>query len=237
MFSPMAERGKEQSGSQSQTLSRGIRALEALARADAALSIDELALELGVHRSIAYRMVRTLEHHRLVTRDPAGRCLPGAGLAVLAHSVSRDLQDVALPELAAVAEELAMTTLVAVEDHDECVTLSTVEPRRASAAVAQRPGSRHPLEQGAPGIALLTLSADGDRDPDVRAHVAESRAQGYATSHDEVITGVSSVAVPIPSRGPVHAALGVVYVGTDRSVDDIAARLRSAAQAIGTQVG
>lgn len=233
----MVERGKEQPGSHSQTLSRGIRALEALAQADGALSIDELALRLEVHRSIAYRMVRTLEHHRLITRDPAGRCLPGAGLAVLAHSVSRDLQDVALPELAAVADELAMTTLIVVADQEECVTLSAVEPRRASAAVAQRPGSRHALERGAPGIALLTLVDDTDRAPEARAHIAESRAQGYAISHDEVITGVSSVAVPIPSRGPVHAALAVVYVGTDRSIEDIADRLHRAAQAIGTQVG
>src|SRR5699024_8349793 len=233
----MAEREKEQPGSHSQTLTRGIRALEALAGADGALSIDELALELGVHRSIAYRMVRTLEHHRLITRDPSGRCLPGAGLAVLAHSVSRDVQDVALPDPAAVAEELAMTTLIAVEDHEECVTLSTVEPRRASAAVAQRPGSRHSLELGAPGIALLTRHDDSGRDPDVRAHIAAARERGYATSHDEVITGVSSVAVPIPSRGPTHVALGVVYVGTDRAVEEIAERLCEAARAVGRQVG
>jgi len=233
----MAEREKHQPGSHSQTLSRGIRALEALARAEGALSIDELALELGVHRSIAYRMVRTLEYHRLITRDQAGRCLPGAGLAVLAHSVSRDVQDVALPELAAVADGLGMTALVAVEDHDECVTLSTVEPRRASAAVAQRPGSRHSLESGAPGIALLTRYDETDRDPEVRAAIAQARERGYATSHDEVITGVSSVAVPVPSRGPTHAALGVVYVSSGRSVEEIADQLRSAAQAVGTQVG
>src|SRR5699024_2393063 len=122
-------------------------------------------------------------------------------------------------------------------DLEECVTLSTVEPRRASAAVAQRPGSRHSLELGAPGIALLTRHDDSGRDPDVRAHIAAARERGYATSHDEVITGVSSVAVPIPSRGPTHVALGVVYVGTDRAVEEIAERLCEAARAVGRQVG
>lgn len=224
-------------GPHSQTLSRGIRALEVLAEAGRALTIDEMAVELDVHRSIAYRIVRTLEDHRLATRDPAGRCLPGAGLAILARSVSRDLQDVALPELAAVAEELGMTTLVAVHDHDESVTLSSVEPRRASAAVSQHPGDRHPLERGAPGIALLTLVGEADRDDAVRSRVTQARAQGYATSHEEVIPGVSSVAVPILSRGPVHAALGVVYAGTDRAITDIAERLITAARTIGAQVG
>src|SRR5699024_7210965 len=86
-------------------------------------------------------------------------------------------------------------------------------------------------------IALLTRYDDTDREPEVRAAVAQARERGYATSHDEVITGVSSVAVPVPSRGPTHAALGVVYVSTDRSIEEIADQLRSAAQAVGAQVG
>ena len=57
----------------SQTLSRGIRILEVLADARGPLSIDETARRLGVHRSVAYRLVRTLESHGLVTRDGAGR--------------------------------------------------------------------------------------------------------------------------------------------------------------------
>lgn len=233
----MVERVNEQAGPHSQTLSRGVRALEVLAEAESALSIDEVARRLGVHRSIAYRMVRTLEDHRLIARDPAGRCLPGPGLAILAHSVARDLQSVALPELAALAEELRMTSFVAVHDHDECVTLSSVEPRRASAAVAQRPGSRHALEHGAPGIALLTMLGEAGRDDGVREQVELARSKGYATSHDEVISGLSSVAVPIPSRGLTEAALGVVYVGTGYTVPELASRLGTAANTIGAQVG
>ncbi|WP_030558464.1 helix-turn-helix domain-containing protein, partial [Streptomyces exfoliatus] len=68
----------------SQTLSRGIRVLEVLAAAQRPLSIDEIAGELGVHRSIAYRMLRTLESHRLISRQDGGRYAPGAGLVVLA---------------------------------------------------------------------------------------------------------------------------------------------------------
>ncbi|BDZ54800.1 hypothetical protein GCM10025870_18730 [Agromyces marinus] len=68
----------------SQTLSRGIRVLEVLADADRNLSIDEVAAGLGVHRSVAYRLVRTLEEHGLVARDAAGRLLLGTGLAALA---------------------------------------------------------------------------------------------------------------------------------------------------------
>ena len=43
----------------------------------------------------------------------------------------------------------------AVLDRDECITLASVEPRHAVAAVAQRPGARHPITVGAPSKAIL----------------------------------------------------------------------------------
>lgn len=227
---------------QVQTLSRGLRVLELLAEAARPLRIDEIATELGVHRSIAYRIVRTLEAHRVVTRDETGRCLPGAGLAVLARAVSGNLQAKALPELAGLADSLGMTSFVVVHDHDECITLASVEPRYGSASVAQHPGTRHPLDVGAPGIALLTeLWAQGigtaSGSDQVRARVETASRQGYATSHSEVFAGLSSVAVPLAlTRGPV-AAFAVVYAGTEMSVPDIARRLQDAARSIRSQIG
>src|SRR5688500_16318930 len=50
----------------SQTLSRGIRILEILADVREPLSIDEIARRLEVHRSVAYRLLRTLEDHGLI---------------------------------------------------------------------------------------------------------------------------------------------------------------------------
>ncbi len=74
----------------------------------------------------------------------------GTGLAALAAGVAADLQAEALPELTAAANELGMTCFLVVLDHDECVTLTSVEPRHAVTAVAQRPGARHPVTRGAP---------------------------------------------------------------------------------------
>ena len=127
----------------SQTLSRGIRLLEILAAAERNLSIDELAAELGVHRSVAYRLLRTLEDHGLVARDSGGRITHGTGLAALASGVARDLQQVALPELTDLANELGMTCLLAVQvDADEAATLVSAAPRQSMAVVSYRPGHR-----------------------------------------------------------------------------------------------
>jgi len=225
----------------SQTLSRGIRILEILREAGEPLSIDDVARRLGVHRSVAYRLLRTLEDHGLVGRTEAGRIELGARLAALAAGVAQDLQSEALPELTAVANELGMTCFLVVLDRDECVTLSSVEPRHAVASVAQRPGSRHPVGRGAPGKAVLSLLPRSQWPEAVteqtEREVREGLARGFMISHDEVIPNLHAVAVPLPLRGRAPAAIAVVSLADQRPAADLASRLRAAAGAIRAALG
>ncbi|WP_091231110.1 IclR family transcriptional regulator [Microbacterium sp. 3J1] len=220
----------------SQTLSRGIRILEVLADARGALTIDEIAGRLDVHRSIAYRLLRTLEDHRLVGRDAAGAVTLGPRMAALAAGVAHDLQAEALPELTAIANELGMTCFLAVLDGDDCITLASVEPRHAIASVAQRPGARHPVTVGAPGKAILTQLSPAEwpegGPASLRSEVGAAREQGFTTSHDEVIPTVRSIAVPLALRGHRPAAIAVVHVATDLDDATIARRLRESAAVI-----
>ncbi|TQK18923.1 IclR family transcriptional regulator [Microbacterium sp. SLBN-154] len=224
----------------SQTLSRGIRVLETLADAREPLTIDEVAERLEVHRSVAYRLVRTLEQHGLVVRERTGRLTLGARMAALAAGVAHDLQAEALPELTGVANDLGMTCFLAVLDHEECVTLVSVEPRHSVAAVAQRPGTRHPVVVGAPGKAILAQLPERawpNVSAAVAAEVREAAARGFATSHDEVLPSVHAVAVPLTLRSRPPATIAVVHVagGTESSV--IAARLVRSAEAIRNALG
>jgi DNA-binding IclR family transcriptional regulator len=206
----------------SQTLSRGLTALELVAEAEAPLTIAELAKRLGLHRSITYRIVRTLEDHGLVVRNTAGELVVGARLAGLARNVARDLQSAALPELTAIANDLGMTAFIASLDTgiDEAVTLASVEPRDADAVVAQRLGNRHPLDQGAPGRAIRRQLKGG------------ASASNYETSEGEVVVGLSSVAVPLVIPGQHPAALAVVYLSGPTDVAAVGARLAQAARRI-----
>ncbi|HKS01267.1 MAG TPA: helix-turn-helix domain-containing protein [Arthrobacter sp.] len=227
--------------SPSQTLSRGIRALEILAEADRPLTIAELAGAMGVHRSVAYRILRTLEDHSLLVRDDAGRVQPGPGLAVLARGVSRNLQTAALPELTQLANSLNMTAFVAVWDHQDCVTLVTVEPRHSAATVVQHPGSRHPISSGAPGIAIQSALTEHEWNqlaPAVpyRPEAVEARKRGYAASHDEVIAGVSSLAAPVRVPGGRPAAVAVVYIRSAQDPEAVAAALTASAARIEGQL-
>ncbi|WP_366513427.1 helix-turn-helix domain-containing protein [Herbiconiux sp.] len=236
----------------SQTLSRGITALELLADAEKPLSIGELSERLGLHRSITYRIVRTLEEHGLVVRDAGGLLELGPRLAALARSVARDLQSAALPELGALAAELEMTAFLTILDGSEVVTLFSVEPRHGRATVAQRPGTRHSLLVGAPGAAIQSILTAAERKALRDAAVADGSeasrlAQlsdlatgplegGFATSHDEVIPGLSAIAVPLRVPGRAAAALAVVYVHHDVPAAAIAERLQQSAARIAADV-
>jgi DNA-binding IclR family transcriptional regulator len=231
----------EPSPAPSQTLSRGIRILEVLADSAGPLPIGELARRIKVHRSIAYRLVRTLEGHGLVVRNSTGHVLLGVRLAALAAGVARDLQTEALPELTATANDLGVTSFLAVLDQFQCVTLVSVEPRHAAALMAQRPGARHSITVGAPGKAILSLLHESEWPPGVsdrlRADVAEVSARGYSTSHDEVIPTVQAVAVPLSLMAHPPAALSVVFVGSHHDPEAIAERLKRAAQTIRGALG
>lgn len=194
----------------SQTLDRGLRVLEVLAAADGPRSIADLTRAIDVHRSVIYRMVRTLEDHRLVTRRPDGSYELGLGLAALARSVNPALQSAALPELSDLADDVGMTAFLVVPEGHEAVTLLSVEPRRTHVHVAYRPGVRHPIHRGAPGIALLAGRPPVPGEPE---NVTEARSRGWAHSYGEVLSGMRSVAAPVVDhRGGVPASVAVVYV-------------------------
>jgi DNA-binding IclR family transcriptional regulator len=211
----------------SQTLDRGIRILEHLAAVGTPQSIMDVAAGVDLHRSITYRLLRTLETHELVERDAAGRYWLGVGVSALARSVRSDLQTAALPRLDALAEDLGMTAFLVVRVGGEAVTVASVEPHDTAAHVVYRPGTRHPLGQGAPGLALLMPEPPSDDDRDA---LRAAREIGWASSHGEVIPGFRSVAAPVLGPdGGARAALAVVYVDETADVVRIGTAVASAA--------
>jgi DNA-binding IclR family transcriptional regulator len=218
-----------------QTLDRGLRALEYVAESGAAPSIDELAVALDVHRSMAYRLVRTLEDHGLVRRDAAGRCHPAHRLTVLARGVDASVQTAARAELERLADALGLTAFLAVAAGGDAITIDSAEPLRADTVVGYRPGTRHPLDVGAPGLALL---AGGPPLAGERADVAEARRRGWAQSTGEVVAGLGSIStwVPGPDGAPT-AAVSVLFLGdSPPSRDRAVIELRSSARRIGDRL-
>lgn len=215
----------EKSDAGSQTLSRGLTALELIGAADAPMTVAELCTGLGIHRSMAYRLVKTLEQHGFVERESAGGLVLGTKLSTLARGVAKSLQTAAGPELFTIAEKLQMTAMLVTYDGESAVTLSTAEPQKAGTTVARKPGSRHAIDRGAPGKVLRSQV-------DPVAHPPKS----FEFSQDEVLPGVAAVAVPLVIAGNQPAALAVLYFPHAVDIDHIAAVLSASAARISSVV-
>lgn len=231
------ERSEPTQTAGSQTLDRGLRALEFLAEAGEPVTIAQLADGLGVHRSSAYRVLRTLEEHHLVLRDDAGLIRVGPRLAALGRGAMPSLTQAALPVLTDLANTLGMTAFVAVLDAGEVITLVSVEPALSHASVVQRPGSRHPATQGATGHALEASLTAAEHTAAFGGHPVSDdarwvREHGYALSHDEVIPGLTATAVPLRVTGSPPATLAVVHIGVPDELDAVIAKLADGARRI-----
>lgn len=151
----------------------------------------------------------------------------GTGLVTLARAAAHDLQSAALPELTSLANELGMTAFLVVLDRGDCTTLTSMEPRHSRAAVVQRPGTRHPVDAGAPGLTLQSILDDpqwGAISPQRsrRPEVASVREQGFAVSHHEVLPGVTGIAAPLTQpAGQQPAAIAVVYLGDELPAEQV----------------
>ena len=184
----------------SQTLDRGLRVLEVLAATPHGLTVSELAAEVGVNRTVVYRLVSTLIQRALVRRDAAGRLYVGLGLLSLARGLEPVLRDLAQPVLRPLAEELGATAHLTVADGNEALAIAVVEPSWTDFHVAYRVGARHALGSGAAGKAIL-LGRGG------------STATGFVETTGEIQAGARGVAAPVLGVEGLEASVGVVSLG------------------------
>ncbi|MEB3903205.1 helix-turn-helix domain-containing protein [Mycobacterium ulcerans] len=187
------------SGAGSQTLARGLTALQLVAASPAGLSMQEVADRVGVHRTIAYRLLLTLTQFRLVAKGEDGRFRPAAGLAVLGASFDHNVRQLSLPTLRALADDLGTTVSLLVAEGDEQVALAVIVPTQVAYQLAFHEGSRYPLDRGAAGIALLASMAArlGEREL-----VAATRRRGWVTTFGEIEPNTYGLAVPVSRPAP-----------------------------------
>src|SRR6185369_2731542 len=165
-------------GETSQTLDRGLTVLSLLATHSDGLTAAELAEHLSTARAVVYRLLRTLEAHRLVGRIDT-RYVLGFGVAELASRLRPRLQTTVLPILRRLSQQTNSTALVSVADGDQALILITEEPPESTLHLAVRQGARHPLDRGADGVAIL---AGRPATPDDAKDVHRARQKGYALS-------------------------------------------------------
>jgi DNA-binding IclR family transcriptional regulator len=162
------------------------------------VSVTQAANHLGVGRAVIYRLASTLAEHALLRRDRAGRLRLGIGVLQLARRAQPLLADAARPALRRLAEEVGATAHLTVADGAEAVAVLVVEPTWTQFHVAYRTGSRHPIERGAAGRAI------------VAARVGSTPPTGFVMTEGELQPGAHGVAAAVPGVDGLEASVGVV---------------------------
>jgi DNA-binding IclR family transcriptional regulator len=183
----------------SQTLARGLAALQLIAASRTGLSVQQVADDIGVHRTIAYRLLTTLAQFRFVAKGEDGRYRSAAALAVLGASFDNNVRQLSLPTLRGLADELGTTVSLLVAEGDQQVAIAVIVPTNVFYQLSFHEGSRYPLERGAAGIALL---ASMPPRPEERELVPQTRQRGWVITHGEIEPNTYGLAVSVRRRPP-----------------------------------
>src|SRR3954468_3348008 len=183
----------------SQTLARGLSALRLVAAAPNGLTAQQVADDIGVHRTIAYRLLSTLARYRFVVKGEDGRYRSAAALAVLGASFDNNVRQLCVPTLRKLADELGTTVSLLVAEGDQQVAIAVIVPTNVFYQLSFHEGSRYPLERGAAGVALLSSMPPR---PGERDLVPQARQQGWIITHGEVEPNTYGLAVPVKRRPP-----------------------------------
>ncbi len=224
----MAEDAPEAVGSQ--TLERGLLLLAELARHGPGLTATEAAAATGLHRSIVYRLLVSLERTGFAARLDTGRYRLGPEAEALGHRPGPALRAVAEPVLGWLAQEVDATASLVEAQGGAAVTTLVAEPPTGGPRFSYRLGSRDPLDRGAGGLAAGAAMPPTPGEAD---RLAGIRRAGYVITHGELTPGAIGAAAPLPGWG-LRAA--VCLVGADpalatRAIEPLleaARRIRSA---------
>jgi DNA-binding IclR family transcriptional regulator len=192
--------------------------------------VTEVARELDIHKSTAYRLITTLRDRGLVEQDAATeKYRLGFGLVLLARTVRADLDILrcARPVCERLSELTGETVTIAILEDDEAVVIHQ-SISRASALSVDWTGRHTPLHATAAGKIFLLYMPEDQRlralkgplerftentilDPaSLEDHLEEIRDAGYCFTVEELETGLNAVGAPI--RCAEGAVVGAVTV-------------------------
>ncbi len=244
-----------------QSVDRAISVLEILARRGEA-GVSEVASEIDVHKSTAFRLLGALEGRGLVEQSAdRGKYRLGFGLIPLAGAVSDrlDVTQQGRVVLHRLAAEMGETINLAVlQEHwavnvDQARGPSTVATHNwigrltplhctssGKVLLAHVPEDRRAALLAASGMERFTantVTVAGDLD----AELARVREDGYAVAAEEYETGLNALATPVVDRaGAVIAALSVsgpTYRLDEPRIVELAAPLQAGAAEISRRMG
>lgn len=219
-------------------LHRGLRVLEVVAEARRPLSISEIGAALGLMRSAVFRLVYTLRHMGFLeeTRQKMFTLGPRVLNIGFAFLSSKDIIEIAGPELEALRDETQVSSHLAIRDGRDVLYLNCVQTRSGFLS-NMNVGARVPAHASPMGWLMLSdlpaeellelyrdseLSALTEKTPVTAKALAlvvwRAGRDGHVISRGVMEAGGSSVCAPVRDRaGRVVAAIDIS--GPDSAFD------------------
>ena len=195
------------------------------------MSLIEIASQVGIHKSKAFSILRTLQKFGLIQRNNGGKGYSlGPGLIELSRRFLDNLNaprlaEPVLQELARKAEGTAILGLIA----DKNVFVAAKHEVDRDIGVTIRVGRRFPLTYGSHGKAIVAFLPPEKREkllqdeklyfhgkPEMfdrarlQKELAQCRRDWFAVDEGEVMSGLNTVSAPV--FGPGTTPIGYVVV-------------------------
>lgn len=210
------------------TLDRALEMLLLFAKEKPEWSASDMAQALGLHRSIVYRMLKTLEQRGFLAKtERYGHFTLGLKMVELGNIAlgAIDLRQIADPYMIQLAKETSETTILSIENDGDCVCIAKIESSTPIRTVLSI-GERSPLYAGAAAKSLLAY-LDAEKTDRILARglnpvtprtitdptrlledLEKIRRQGWAYSVGELAPDLAAVAAPLrDGNGVVVATL------------------------------
>jgi DNA-binding IclR family transcriptional regulator len=240
---------------------RALAILEAVAQRTDGLTNSDLSRRLGIPKSSASYILRTLERRGYLRREAeSGKYRLGLKVLSLGRDVlaGLDIKEVALPVLRALCDRTRLTVHLAVLDHGEAVYIEKVDAP-GFIKMDTWVGRRMYVHSTSVGKALVARLSKADVEAILHEHgmkkrtpktitglnrflaeLEKVRAQGYAVDDEENSLGARCVGAPVfDVLGRVEAAVGVSGTTTqigDSNLPKIVELVKEAARKITRQL-
>jgi DNA-binding IclR family transcriptional regulator len=231
-------------------VSRTVALLTAFDESRPRLTLTELARRADIPLATAHRLVGELTRLGLLARVPSGEYVVGRALwrVGLLAPMQTGLREVAAPFLQDLYAGTLATIHLAVRDGTRVLYLERLSGQR-SVPVVSRTGSRLAMHATGVGKVLLAYAPEEvqqkvlsslrritpytiTQPARLRAQLDQVRADGCATTVEEMTLGACSVAVPVHRGDHVAAALGIVVPSLRRDRGRLVSALTVAAHGI-----
>jgi DNA-binding IclR family transcriptional regulator len=206
-----------------------VRVIELLATSSQGVTLKKVQQALGLNKGTAFRILRTLESHRVAARNEDGTFVLGNRVLwwETCYRQKRDVSNLVRPHLEKLRDLTLETAVFSIMMGNQTVVVDQAPSPHATSTRFDI-GFSAPLHAGATGRVMLAhlhpekrknlLSRRLERFTErtitdrgrLEQELNKCRTQGFAFSEGERLFGTSSIAAPV--FGPDKGILGVISV-------------------------